>query len=330
MLSVNLRDQLAAGRVLILDGAVGTQLQGMGVPMDNTAWAARALLTHPDTVRHMHAKYVRCDVDIITANTYSSARHNLEPLGLGDLTGELNLRAISLARQAIDRYAEREVYLAGSVSNYGIVTEEEPQESLHRYSRKRSQISETQARENLREQAEILADGGADLLLVESTGSNKQRGWVYEACLATGLPTWLGFRVREDTSDSTIRCGYASQDTFADGFDKMLDLGSPDAVALFHSSVTSINAALPVLRERWNGPIAVYPEAERADYAAPQRDRSVPNTITPEEFCEQAKAWVNEGVQIVGGCCGIDVDYVKPLSLSLPEGTRAPGSRQPD
>src|SRR5882724_6992431 len=119
----SLKARLDAGEVVILDGAVGTQLQKMGVPIDSLAWAATALQSHPYTVRHMHESYIRAGVDIITVNSYSAARHNLVPIGLGDLTRELNLRSVVLAREARDRCAkERPVYIAGSVSNYGMRT----------------------------------------------------------------------------------------------------------------------------------------------------------------------------------------------------------------
>ena len=118
-----LQARLTNREVVLLDGAVGTQLQKMGVPMNNLAWAATALQTHPYTVRLMHEHYIRAGVDIITVNSYSAARHNLVPLGLGEVTRELNLRAAVLAQEARDRCAkERPVYIAGSVSNYGMRT----------------------------------------------------------------------------------------------------------------------------------------------------------------------------------------------------------------
>ena len=95
-----LAERINRGDVIILDGAIGTQLQEMGLPIYHTAWAATALNTHPATVQVMHEQYIKAGVDIITTNTYASARHNLEPLGLGDLTGELNRRAVLLAREA--------------------------------------------------------------------------------------------------------------------------------------------------------------------------------------------------------------------------------------
>src|SRR5262249_18348980 len=108
-----LEARLERGGVALLDGAGGREVQGGGVPMDGTAWAAAALATHPYTVRQLHEKYIRAGADIITTNTYASARHNLEPLGQIALTAELNLRAVVLAQEARDRVArDRPVLVA--------------------------------------------------------------------------------------------------------------------------------------------------------------------------------------------------------------------------
>ena len=75
----------------------------------------------------MHENYIEAGVDVITTNTYASARHNVVPLGLNDSVTELNLRAVMLAQDARDRCAkERPVYIAGSVSNFGLITGAEP------------------------------------------------------------------------------------------------------------------------------------------------------------------------------------------------------------
>ena len=87
-----LRSRLEAREIILLDGAIGTQHQSMGVPMDNDAWCALALETHPFTIRRMHENYIRAGVDVITVNTYSAARQNLVPTGLGDRVKELNLQ----------------------------------------------------------------------------------------------------------------------------------------------------------------------------------------------------------------------------------------------
>ena len=320
-----LRGRLDRGDVVLLDGGVGTELQRMGVPMDSIAWAAAALSTHPYTVRLMHEKYVRAGADIITTNTYASGRHNLEPLGQISLARELNLRAVVLAQEARDRAArDRPVFIAGAISNYGIVTAGEPLGALHPYSPHRSAITAEQAQANLREQAEILADAGVDLLLVESTGGMVHRRWVLEACLGTGLPVWLGFKCRQDRGDPTVRVGYSSATSLADGLDELMAMGS-SVITLFHSGIADTTAGLGVLRNRWSGPVGVYPEASRSDYTATVRDDTVPTRISPEEYLVQARQWVAQGVQIVGGCCGIGVEYIRALREGLPRSVPSRG-----
>ena len=107
--------------------------------------------------------------------------------------------------------------------------------------------------------------------------------------------------------------GYSDQSNFADGLKQLLETTKPDCVALFHSTVESTNKALPLLRDLWDGPIALYPEADRSDYTSSHRDESVANEITPEEFAKYAVDWKNDGVGVIGGCCGIDIDFIQHL-----------------
>ena len=309
----NLERRLAEREVIVLDGAVGTRLQTMGVPMSGFAWAAVALESHPFTVRRMHEQYIAAGVDIITTNSYASARHNLEPLGLGDRTVELNLRAVMLARDARDTMAkDRPVLIAGSVSNFGLRVACEGN-----YERRRSETSEAQAQANLREQAAVLAEAGVDFLLAESTGGNTHRKWVVEACAATGLPVWAGFMVRFDEGEEVPRLGYSSPQTIEEGFDEVIALGG-SVVSIFHSPIAATDAALEVVRDKWRGPICVYPEAERVDYTATYRDDIVATPVTPDEYVAWATGCVAAGVQVVGGCCGIEIEHIRPLRDALP------------
>ena len=315
----DLRARIENREVIILDGAIGTQLQRMEVPMSHDAWAAIALETHPFTVRRLHELYIGAGVDVITTNTYASARHNLVPLGLGDKVHELNLRAVMLAEDARDRRAkERPVWIGGSVSNYGLMAGSEHGWKDYRYFRHRTETSDEQARSNLREQAEILAESGVDFLIAEPTGSTVQRRWVIEACVATGLPVWSGFKCHHDAADGSLRVGYRSDETFDAEFASLAALGG-EVVTVFHSPVDATDDALAVVKAHWNGPIGIYPEAERRDYVDTHRDHSIETKLTPEEFAARARHWVAEGVQIVGGCCGVELEYIRPLRDALPE-----------
>ena len=319
----DLRARLAARDVIILDGAIGTQLQSMEVAMSHDAWAAIALETHPFTVRRLHELYIEAGVDVITTNTYASARHNLLPLGLGGKVRELNLRAVMLAQDARDRAArERPVWIGGSVSNYGLMAGAEPGWREYDYFRDRVETSEEQARAILREQAEILADSGVDFLIAEPTGSTVQRRWVFEACVATGLPVWSGFKCRHDAADGSLKVGYRSQEAFDAEFAALAALGG-ELVTVFHSPADATDDAVAVVKEHWGGPIGVYPEAERSDYVAAHRDDSIETKLTPGEFVARAGRWVSSGVQVIGGCCGVELEYIRPLRDALPE--RLPG-----
>jgi S-methylmethionine-dependent homocysteine/selenocysteine methylase len=65
----DLRQRLDGGEVIVLDGAMGTELERRSVPMDVAAWSAAALVTHPDMVREVHEDYIRAGADVITTNT---------------------------------------------------------------------------------------------------------------------------------------------------------------------------------------------------------------------------------------------------------------------
>ena len=100
-----LKGRLNNGEVIILDGAVGTQLQSMGVPMHPVGWCGPANDTHPATVELMHERYIKAGADVITANTFSTIRPKLIGSGYGDKFEEINIRAVRLAQEARERAA---------------------------------------------------------------------------------------------------------------------------------------------------------------------------------------------------------------------------------
>jgi S-methylmethionine-dependent homocysteine/selenocysteine methylase len=97
----------------------------------------------------------------------------------------------------------------------------------------------------------------------------------------------------------------------------LLALGA-EVATIFHSTVEATSAALPVMQKHWDGPIGVYPDADRSDYVTTYRDDTTDTVVTPEQYVEVTKEWVNQGVQIVGGCCGFEIEYIRPLRDALP------------
>ena len=94
----DLRQRLDGGEVIVLVGAVARSSRG--AVCRDAACSAAALITHPDTVREVHEDCIQVGVDIITTNTFATARHVLKPTWMGEQLCKLNARAVALAKEA--------------------------------------------------------------------------------------------------------------------------------------------------------------------------------------------------------------------------------------
>ncbi len=295
----NLQARLDRGEIIILDGATGTELQRRGVPMHGFAWSAAALDTHPEVVRAVHEDYVRAGADVIIANTYSTAPHVLEPAGLGDRVRAMNQRAVALAQAARDDAAAgRRVAVAGSLSSF------------------RARVTPAdQLEASYREQAELAAEAGVDLIALEMMGNIEQAAPAIRAAATTGLPIWVGFSCLVG-DDGVVR--FFDGSPFSTGLTEDLallaDLHSGDvAVTVMHSLTEDTAPALEIVRRHWSGPTGAY--AHSGTWADPvwQFD----HMISPEDYLNAAQRWVDMGARIIGGCCAIGPEYIRLLKERL-------------
>ena len=294
-----LRQRLAQGDVIILDGGTGTELDRRGVPMHGVAWCAAALRTHPEVVRQVHEDYIRTGADIVITNTYASARHTLERTELAEEVRDLNTRAVTLAKEARASAAEdRQVYVAGSMS-IGFRPDEPSTDYM---------------KSSYREQAHLLAEAGADLLAMEMMTQVDQAAYAIEAAVSTGLPIWVGFSCKMSDDGSQVVLLRSKGETFAQAMETLLPLGG-SLVSVMHSNIEDTVPALRVVQDRWNGPLGAYPES--GDFVMP--NWQFDQIVSPEELLGQAKQWVQMGVQLIGGCCGIGPEHIRVLKEGLPE-----------
>lgn len=98
-----------------------------------------------------------------------------------------------------------------------------------------------------------------------------------------------------------------------------------EVVTVFHSPVDATDAALDVVKAHWNGPIAIYPEAERTDYVHAHRDETVDTKLTPDEFVARAQRRVAQGMQVIGGCCGVESGVHPPAARRAARAARVMG-----
>ena len=296
-----LQERIDRGDVILLDGAMGTELQRRGVPMSRVCWSGAALSTHPDIVREVHEDYIRAGADIITTNTFSTARHVLELAGMGDKVREFNLRAVALAMDARDKAREvRPVSIAGSISSTSPVDDQ------------LSMPSDERVEAGYREQAELLAEGGADLILLEMMADIKYASFAVRAGVATGLPTWVGFSCEMSPDGSTVML-LDGKETLSRALELVMPLGG-SLVAVMHTLTPDTGPSLSVTMKSWPAAVGAYPHSGGWEPPNWRYD----GIITPLDYLAEARRWVEMGAQVVGGCCGIGPDHIRLLREELP------------
>ncbi len=301
-----LEARIERGDVIVLDGATGTELEKRGVPMDEAAWCAAALVTHPETVREVHGDYIRAGADVIITNTFPTARHVLEPAGMGERFRELNTLAVELAKQARESAAESPVYIAGSISTF----------SAHNNDSR--EPPEKTARANYREQAEVLAGAGVDLIALEMMRDLAQTRYAVEAAVSTGLPVWVGFSCKR-AADGTVVLwdeGHTLAEALAE-----TPLHGVSLVSVMHTLVEDAGPALREVVAGWEGPVGAYPHAGK--FVMPNWQFT--DMISPEDFARRAREWLDLGARVIGGCCGIGPDHIRALKEELPASVAAGG-----
>ena len=337
----HLKKRLDRGEVLILDGAIGTELQAMGVPMHPIAWCGEAPYTQPYAVRQMHERYIRAGADIISTDTFSTLRHVLEASGYGNMVREINIRSVYLVQEARDRAAGgRPVSIAGVISNFG-VGRSDSTGALWGGSANGYELRPDQAAAYYDELSDILAEAGVDFFLLENLSNQEHRILALRAAKATGLPVWVGFggvytAPREydeagrtdyvvadqdrDDDDGSLRLWDVKYPdlTLENALDEVLAEGGVDGLTVLHTPIPTQSRAIACVAKSFDGPVACYPDAGRADYVVPHQNQTVPNQYDVDSFVAEAKKWVDLGARVIGGCCGYGLDYIRPLRDALP------------
>ncbi len=294
----HIRQKLARGETIILDGATGTDIQRRGVPMSSSTWCADANVTHPQVVREVHEDYIKAGADIIIANTFATSALLFNALGRDDELLEIDRAAVAIARDAAKGH---KVAVAGSMSTMRPVVPGSDRTS------KQQEWPEARARALFKRKAENLAAAGVDLIMMEMMRDQDYSVWATEAALATGLPVWIGISVERHGNQLT---GFGREDQPLDGVARALASLKPDVISIMHTSPNDTDEAIDVLRRYWKGPIGAYPES--GYFKMPEW--TFVDIIPPEELVRKSKAWRKKGVSAFGGCCGLGPEHIRALS----------------
>lgn len=279
-----------AGRPLLLDAALGTELSRRGAPSAPPLWSARAVLERPDLILDVHRENVAAGAEVLTAGTFRT-----QPALLGDAAREATRRAVALARESAA--ARPGVLVAGSVAPVAdcwrpdLVPGDEELDRLHAL------------------HAEALADAGADLLLLETFGTAREWRAAARAAGTTGLPVVACATTRADGA-------LLSGEPLAGAARALLDLPrAPAALGVNCVPARRLAASLAVLAAAAPGlPLAAYGNAGLPlDEAAGLFEEP----IGPDDYAGAALAWVALGARLVGGCCGTGATHVAALAAGL-------------
>jgi S-methylmethionine-dependent homocysteine/selenocysteine methylase len=292
-------ERLLQPRVIILDGAMGTEFERRGIPTPGPLWSASALLTHPDSVRQIHEEYVRAGAEIVTANTFRTNPRAVSRAALGLQAHELTHVAVRLAQEARERVADHQVWIAGSMS---------PAEDC--FSPDLVPDRDAALREH-RLLASWLADAGVDLILIETMNTVREAVAATTAAIPTGLPVCVSFVCSDDGH-------LLSGETLADAVASVEPLG-PVAFLVNCTPTPAISTALQTLAAHTSLPIGAYGNLGPPISAT---EWSLEREITPERYRAYARDWIALGARIIGGCCGTTPEYVRALGRDAGRGMR--------
>lgn len=313
-------ERLSAGERLLLDGATGSEIarRGVYVSKGSTAerlgpWSATANLDAPEIVRQVHESYLRLGVDAITSNNFWTSPSKMAEAGMDDRWREAATAAGRIALQARDA-VRPEAYVAGGIAPP--IWSESSARAAERSGvapwRRLPPRPDAELGRELGEHAQLLADLGVDLILVEYVGAVADCVTAVDACSATGLPVWLG--VRHVTDEGGLQYG--------ESFEQLGEAlrGRPvEAVLLMCSEPPAISASLPRLRAAFEGPIGAYANIgykRNPRFGEPGEQWHIIDQATypPASYAEFAREWVTQGAQIVGGCCATGPEHVEAIS----------------
>jgi 5-methyltetrahydrofolate--homocysteine methyltransferase len=317
--------RLAADRILILDGAMGTMIQAYG--LDEAAFRGDLLadhphdlkgnndilsLTRPEVVSEIYRGYLEAGADIITTNTFNGTSVAQSDYGTEHLVRDFNFAAAKLAREAADDFTaadpDRPRFVAGSLAPTNRTCSISPDVNNpgHR------NITFNELVVAYGEEAAALLDGGVDILMVET---------IFDPLNAKAAVFAVGDLLRRrGLRDFPVWVS----GTITDASGRTLTGQTPEAfwISLRHSDPTvfGLNCAL--------GATAMRPFVEEISWAADtlvsaHPNAGLPNELggydeTPDQMAGVLAEFAESGLlNIVGGCCGTTPEYIKAIAKAV-------------
>ena len=260
-----------------------------------------AALSHPAILQAVHEDYLRAGAEVVIANTFATNEQVLTDAGELDRYEDYNRRAVELAIAARECVPTAQgAVVAGGIAYWSFLDVVYPEPTA---------LAESAAR-----QATILADAGADVIVLEMMGHTDRMLGVLEGAQRSGLlPVWVGLSCGLDAAGEPI---LMFGDKLRDAVDALDRVGGVDVLNIMHTEVAQVDACLEVVKRRWDGVIGVYAHSSQWDAPAdgPGQGHWVfEDVISPRDYATASSRWLDAGVQLIGGCCGTSPAHIEPL-----------------
>jgi len=282
--------------LILLDGAMGTELQKRGCDISLPLWSTKPLIDRPDVVRHIHIDYIDCGADIITANTFRTQRRTIEKANytldgksFAETAKELTKTAVDLAQDAVMIASdESEPLVAGCIS---------PLEDC--YSPELVPDMDTLCTEHY-EHIQNLVDAGCDILLAETMISLREISAVVNQIHKFDIDYAISITPK---NEKELLSGELISDAIS-----VIEKYSPQAILVNCIHPAMIEPVLIYLKSLTEIPLGAY-----ANTGDPFEKENPKPPVTPDEYLNYAKKWKSLGAKIIGGCCGTNPLYIMKM-----------------
>ena len=284
-------------RVLLADGAMGTQLQQAGLEPGGCGeiWN----VDNPEPVLAIQRGYVEAGSDCLLTNTFGACRIMLERHSFDDRVAEINARGVAVARAA---FGERPGYVIGDIGPFGGLMEPY------------GDISQDAVRDAFREQAAALVAAGADAIIIETQTSLEEIGLGIAAAREAGAPCVIGsmaFDLNRNGKDVRTMMGVKVEQAA-----EVLQEAGADILAINCGTGIDMTWAARILqryRSASDLPLMAKPNNGLPELIAMQ----VVYRQTPDQMLVGLDDVLEAGARIVGGCCGTTAEHIRRFRNAL-------------
>ena len=300
---------LAAGRVVVIDGGLASELEEAGHELGDELWSARLLADEPEAIVDAHLAYFRAGARVAITGSYQATFEGFAARGLDhDAGAALLRRSVELADEARARYrAERApadlgpLLVAASIGPYGAWLADGA-EYRGRYGLDRAAL-----RDFHRERLEVLWSAGPDLLACETIPDIVEIEALADVVTDAAAPSWLALSCSDgghlrDGTPVEVAAG------IADATPAFVAVGvnctAPKHVQELVARIAAVTAK----------PIVVYPNS--GEGWEPGTGRWLPAT-GPDVDVASARRWVDAGARLVGGCCRVGPGRISELAAAF-------------